>query len=94
MKINILCEGRLNKSIENEICNVYLKRISTLKKSGILKIEIKKISNFTNYKIKGNTNIKNFILDEKGSNLSTLDLTKKIKFLNNDRIELVNFFFR
>ena len=73
MKIDILCEGRLNKNIENEICNLYINRISSLKKSGILKIEIKKIANHNNYKIKGDKNIKNFILDEKGKNLSTLD---------------------
>ena len=48
MKIDILCEGRLNKNIENEICNLYINRISSLKKSGILKIEIKKIANHNN----------------------------------------------
>ena len=26
MKIDILCEGRLNKNIENEICNLYINR--------------------------------------------------------------------
>ena len=44
MKIDILCEGRLNKNTENDICNLYINRISSLKKSGILKVEIKKIS--------------------------------------------------
>ena len=42
MKIDILCEGKLNKNIENDICDLYLNRISSLKKSGILKVEIKK----------------------------------------------------
>ena len=92
MKIDILCEGRLNKNIENDICNLYINRISSLKNSGILKVEIKKIANHKNYKIKNGTNIKNFILDEKGANLSTLDLTKKISYFNNNRVELVNFF--
>ncbi len=92
MKIDILCEGRLNKNIENEICNLYINRISSLKKSGILKIEIKKIANHNNYKIKGDKNIKNFILDEKGKNLSTLDLAKKIANFNNNRVKLINFF--
>ena len=92
MKIDILCEGKLNKNIENDICDLYLNRISSLKKSGILKVEIKKITDHKNYKIKSSKNIKNFILDEKGVNLSTLDLTKKIDFFNNNRVELVNFF--
>ena len=52
MKIDILCEGKLNKNIENDICDLYLNRISSLKKSGILKVEIKKITNHKNYKIK------------------------------------------
>ena len=78
MKIDILCEGRLNKNVENDICNLYIKRISSLKKSGILKVEIKKITSHKNYKIKDNDNVKNFLLDEKGTNLSTLDLAEKI----------------
>ncbi len=92
MKIDILCEGRLNKNIENDICNLYINRISSLKKSGILKVEIKKIVDHKNYKIKNSKNIKNFILDEKGTNLSTLDLTNKIAYFNNNRVELINFF--
>ena len=32
MKIDILCEGKLNKNIENDICDLYLNRISSLKK--------------------------------------------------------------
>ena len=92
MKIDILCEGRLNKNIENDICNAYISRISSLKKSGILKVEIKKITDHKNYKIKKSKNIKNFILDEKGANLSTLDLTNKIAYFNNNRVELINFF--
>ena len=24
MKIDILCEGRLNKNVENDICNLYI----------------------------------------------------------------------
>ena len=55
MKIDILCEGRLNKNVENDICNLYIKRISSLKKSGILKVEIKKITNHKSYEIKDNS---------------------------------------
>ena len=79
MKINILCEGRLNKGLENELCNIYINRINSLKKSGILKIEINKIHNHKNYKINKNKNIKNFILDEKGSSLNTIDFSKNTK---------------
>ena len=57
-----------------------------------MKVEIKKITDHKNYKIKNSKNIKNFILDEKGTNLSTLDLTKKIAYFNNNRVELINFF--
>ena len=92
MKIDILCEGRLNKNIENDICNLYIDRISSLKKSGILKVQIKKITCHKKYKLKNNKNTRNFILDEKGVNLSTLDLTKKISYFNNNSVELVNFF--
>ncbi len=92
MKIDILCEGRLNKKIENEICDLYIKRICALKKSGILKVEIKKIPDHKKYKINSNQNIKNFLLDEEGTNLSTLDLSKKIASFNNNRVELINFF--
>ena len=56
MKISILCEGRLNKGIENDLCKLYLDRILSLKNSGILNIEIKKISE--KKEINKNKNIK------------------------------------
>ena len=59
MKIDILCEGRLNKNIENDICNLYINRIISLKKSGILKVQIKKISSHQKYKVKSNKNTRN-----------------------------------
>ncbi len=92
MKINILCEGRLNKGLENDLCKIYTSRIKSLKKSGILNIEIKKISNHKNYKLNKNKNVKNFILDEKGNNLSTVAFSKRISQFNNNRVEIVNFF--
>ncbi len=92
MKINILCEGRLNKGVENDLCKVYINRISSLKQSGILKVEIKKINNHKKYKLNKNKNIKNFILDERGNNFNTMDFSKKICLFNNNRVELVNFF--
>jgi 23S rRNA (pseudouridine1915-N3)-methyltransferase len=76
MKVSILCEGRLNKGIENDLCKLYLDRILSLKNSGILNIEIKKISE--KKEINKNKNIKNIILDENGENLTTLSLSKKL----------------
>ena len=90
MKISILCEGRLNKGIENDLCKLYLDRILSLKNSGILNIEIKKISE--KKEINKNKNIKNIILDENGENLTTLSLSKKISELNNQRVEFLNFY--
>jgi 23S rRNA (pseudouridine1915-N3)-methyltransferase len=52
MKISILCEGRLNKGIENELCDIYIKRTLSLKQSGILNLEIKNKPNKTNNTIK------------------------------------------
>ena len=43
MKIDILCEGRLNKNVENDLCNLYIKRISSLKKVEFLKLKLKKL---------------------------------------------------
>ena len=88
MKISILCEGRLNKGIENELCDIYIKRTLSLKQSGILNLEIK---NKPNKRI-NNKNIKNLTLDENGKHMSTKDLVDTIKKLNNNRIEFLNFF--
>ena len=88
MKISILCEGRLNKGLENELCNIYIKRTLSLKKSGILNLEIKNKPNKTN----NSKNTKNLILDEKGKNINTMDLVGMIKTLNNNRIETLNFY--
>ena len=46
MKISILCEGRLNKSLENDLCKIYIDRTLSLKKSGILDFNIKLKSTF------------------------------------------------
>lgn len=88
MKISILCEGRLNKGLENELCNIYIKRTLSLKKSGILNLEIKNKPNKTN----NSKNTKNLVLDEKGKNINTMDLVGMIKTLNNNRIESLNFY--
>ena len=92
MKISIMCEGRLNKLAENHLCENYIKRTLSLKKSGILNVEFKKISDKKKQKIIQNKGIKNFILDEGGSNITTLELAKTISTFNNQGIELLNFF--
>ena len=92
MKIDILCEGRLNKGLENELCEMYIKRTIMIRKSGISKIEIKKISDHRNYKIKKNELTKNFILDEQGVNINSIEFFKKITVYNNEGIKLINFF--
>ena len=91
MKIDILCEGRLNKGLENELCEMYIKRTIMIRKSGISKIEIKKISDHRNYKIKKNELTKNFILDEQGVNISSIEFFKKITVYSNESIKLINF---
>jgi len=34
MKVTILCEGRINKSPERELCDLYQQRINLIKQSG------------------------------------------------------------
>ena len=41
MKVTILCEGRMNKNPEKEICELYQKRINLIKKSGFSNFNIK-----------------------------------------------------
>ena len=60
----------------------------SLKKSGILNLEIKNKPNKTN----NSKNTKNLVLDEKGKNINTMDLVGMIKTLNNNRIESLNFY--
>lgn len=93
MKIYIMCEGRLNKGDENMLCEKYIKRTLSLKKSGILDIQIKKISeNKIQNKIYKNKNSKNLVLDERGVNLTTKDMANKLLELNNKRIENLYFY--
>ena len=41
MKVTILCEGRINKGPERELCEMYQKRINLIKKSGFSSFNIK-----------------------------------------------------
>ena len=93
MKIYIMCEGRLNKGDENMLCEKYIRRTLSLKDSGILDIQVKKISeNKIQNKIYKNKNSKNLVLDERGVNLTTKDMANKLLELNNKRIENLYFY--
>jgi 23S rRNA (pseudouridine1915-N3)-methyltransferase len=93
MKISILCEGRLNKSLENDLCKIYIDRTLSLKKSGILDFNIKSFSNIKlSETLKKKGLIKNIILDENGKNVSTEQLSKNIIDLNNHSVQQLNFF--
>lgn len=93
MKIYIMCEGRLNKGDENMLCEKYIKRTVSIKKSGILDIQVKKISeNKIQNNIYKKRNSKNLVLDERGVNLTTKDMANKLLELNNKRIENLYFY--
>ena len=93
MKIYIMCEGRLNKGDENNLCQKYISRTLSLKNSGIQNIEIKKISEKKIEKtINQNKNSISFIMDEKGFNFTTRELSEKIKEFNNERVENLYFY--
>ena len=93
MKIYIMCEGRLNKGDENNLCQKYISRTLSLKNSGIQNLEIKKITEKKIEKtIIKNKNSISFIMDEKGFNFTTRELSEKIKQFNNERVENLYFY--
>lgn len=93
MKIYIMCEGRLNKGDENNLCQKYISRTLSLKNSGIQNLEIKKITEKKIEKtIIKNKNSSSFIMDEKGFNFTTRELSEKIKQFNNERVENLYFY--
>ncbi len=93
MKISILCEGRLNKGPENDLCNIYKERILNLKNSGILDFEIKSAPIEEIIKKSTAVSLSNsFFLDEKGKDFNTMDFVKKIKDLNSQRVKHIQFF--
>lgn len=93
MKIYIMCEGRLNKGDENILCQKYINRTLSLKNSGIQNLEIKKITEKKIEKtIIKNKNSSSFIMDEKGFNFTTRELSEKIKQFNNERVENLYFY--
>jgi len=87
MKVTILCEGRMNKNPEKEICELYQKRINLIKKSGFSNFNIKQSTKKEISKIIKEKNIykKFLILDENGKMCTSLDFAKIIqKYLSNN----------
>ena len=91
MKVTILCEGRINKGPEKELCTLYQQRINSIKQSGFSNFSItqstsKEIIKIINNK---NSNTKILILSEIGKIYSSIEFSKYIqKTLNNGIKEL------
>jgi 23S rRNA (pseudouridine1915-N3)-methyltransferase len=91
MKVTILCEGRINKSPERELCDLYQQRINLIKQSGFSNFLIKQSTSKEIKKIikKKDINTKILILSEIGKVYSSVEFTKFIqKFLNTNIKEL------
>ena len=87
MKVTILCEGRINKGPERELCEMYQKRINLIKKSGFSNFIIRhSTAKEIIKKIKEkNVHKKILILSEDGKLYSSTDFTKMIiKNLDNN----------
>ena len=81
MKVWVICEGRINKNPEKELCNLYSERINSIKNSGISFFEIKQASKkeINNILSKKNTQTTFIVLDEKGKMYSSINFAKKIQ---------------
>ena len=81
MKVWVICEGRINKNPEKELCNLYSKRINSIKNSGISFFEIKQASKkeINNILSKKNPQTTFIVLDEKGKMYSSINFAKKIQ---------------
>ena len=91
MKVTILCEGRINKGPEKELCTLYQQRINSIKQSGFSNFSIKQSTSKEIIKIinNKNSNTKILILSEIGKIYSSIDFSKYIqKTLNNGIKEL------
>ena len=86
MKVTILCEGRINKGPEKELCTLYQQRINSIKQSGFSNFLIKQSTSKEIIKI---INTKILILSEIGKIYSSIEFSKYIqKTLNNGIKEL------
>ncbi|NCW79638.1 MAG: 23S rRNA (pseudouridine(1915)-N(3))-methyltransferase RlmH [Pelagibacteraceae bacterium] len=76
-----MCEGRINKNPEKELCNLYSERINSIKNSGISFFEIKQASKkeINNILSKKNPQTTFIVLDEKGKMYSSINFAKKIQ---------------
>ncbi len=91
MKVTILCEGRINKGPEKELCTLYQQRINSIKQSGFSNFLIKQSTSKEINKIinNKNSNTKILILSEIGKIYSSIEFSKYIqKTLNNGIKEL------
>ena len=91
MKVAILCEGRINKGPEKELCTLYQQRINSIKQSGFSNFLIKQSTSKEIIKIinNKNSNTKILILSEIGKIYSSIEFSKYIqKTLNNGIKEL------
>jgi|TARA_B100000780_G_scaffold56464_1_gene35663 23S rRNA (pseudouridine1915-N3)-methyltransferase len=91
MKVTILCEGRINKGPEKELCTLYQQRINSIKQSGFSNFSIKQSTSKEIIKIinNKNSNTKILILSEIGKIYSSIEFSKYIqKTLNNGIKEL------
>ena len=91
MKVKILCEGRINKGPEKELCTLYQQRINSIKQSGFSNFLIKQSTSKEIIKIinNKNSNTKILILSEIGKIYSSIEFSKYIqKTLNNGIKEL------
>ena len=91
MKVTILCEGRINKGPEGELCDLYQKRINLIKKSGFSNFSIKQSTMKEIVRIiqEKNNHKKILILSEVGKVYASTEFAKIIqKFLSNNIKEL------
>lgn len=83
MKVTILCEGRINKGPEKELCSLYQQRINLIKQSGFSDFSMKQSTSKEIVKIINNNNIRTkiLILSETGKIYSSVEFTKFIQTL-------------
>ena len=89
MKVWVICEGRINKNPEKELCNLYSERINSIKNSGISFFEIKQASKkeINNILSKKNPQTTFIVLDEKGKMYSSINFAKKIQLYLKENIK-------
>ena len=89
MKIIIVCEGRINKGPERELCELYQKRINSIKKSGFSNFQIKQCTTKEIINIIESNHIhkKILILSEVGKQYTSIEFSKMIQKFIHDNIK-------